>query len=239
MEEHCGYLGPNEDENTKKIWWSSERPVAIGRQQKCDTISGRISCLTPNSWENNIENVEDSCVLSCDTAKTSFVLAAHKKEHSCWKQIDSQLLERSGKSSIQFFQSMLHHRNIFNLIGHYTQWDKKLPSASITPISHIVMAYYWSHWMMQDFPILQSYTVCCKTEEIVPIIWSHKYRVNKLTSRLRHCNSWDIAEREKRNTIWNFWHPKQRDFRYNLSFWKGEEEHVPGILHNKNKVKRK
>ena len=26
---------------------------------------------------------------------------------------DSQLLERSGKSSIQIFQSMLHHRNIF------------------------------------------------------------------------------------------------------------------------------
>ena len=174
-----------------------------------------------------------------DFSKATFVLVAHKKEHSCWKQIDSQLLERSGKSSIQFFKSMLHHRNIFNLIRHYTPWVKKLPSTSITPISHSVRAYYWSHWMMQDFPILQSCTVCCKTEEIVPITWSHKYRVNKLTSRLRHCNSWDIAEREKRNTIWNFWHPKQRDFRCNLSFWKGEEEHVPGILHCKNKVKRK
>ena len=35
--------------NTKKIWWSSEHPVASGRQQKCDKVFGRISCLAPNS----------------------------------------------------------------------------------------------------------------------------------------------------------------------------------------------
>ena len=33
---------------------------ATGRQQKCDTISGRISCLAPNSRANNIENIEDA-----------------------------------------------------------------------------------------------------------------------------------------------------------------------------------
>ena len=33
---------------------------ATGRQQKCDTISGRISCLAPNSRANNIENIEDT-----------------------------------------------------------------------------------------------------------------------------------------------------------------------------------
>ena len=38
-----------------------------------------------------------------------------------WKQIDLQLLERSEKSSIQVFQNMLHHRNIFQLMRHYTQ----------------------------------------------------------------------------------------------------------------------
>ena len=45
LEELWGYLGPKKDKITKKIWWSSEHPVATGRQQKCDTISGRISCL--------------------------------------------------------------------------------------------------------------------------------------------------------------------------------------------------
>ena len=44
LEEFCGYLGPRKDKN---IWWSSEYPVATGRQQICYTISGRISCLAP------------------------------------------------------------------------------------------------------------------------------------------------------------------------------------------------
>ena len=39
--------------------------------------------------------------------------------HSYGKQIDSQLSERSGKSSIAIFQSMLHHRNIFQLMRYY------------------------------------------------------------------------------------------------------------------------
>ena len=34
---------------------------------------------------------------------------------------DSQLLERCGKSSIQIFQSMYHHKNIFQLMRHYTE----------------------------------------------------------------------------------------------------------------------
>ena len=33
-----------------------------------------------------------------------------------------------------------------------------------------------------------------------------------MASRSWHCNSWDIIEREKPNTIWTFWHPKQKDF---------------------------
>ena len=66
LEELCGYLGPKKDKNTKKIWWSSEHPVATGRQRKCDTISGRISCLAPNSRANNIENIEDTFHLYFD-----------------------------------------------------------------------------------------------------------------------------------------------------------------------------
>ena len=59
LEELCGYIGPKKDKNTKKIWWSSEHPVATGRQRKCDAILGRISCPSPNSRANNIENIED------------------------------------------------------------------------------------------------------------------------------------------------------------------------------------
>ena len=166
-----------------------------------------------------------------------------QKEHSCGKQIDSQLLERSGKSSIQIFRSMLHHRNIFQLMRHYTQCYNKLPSANIIAISHIVMVCYWSQWMMQHFLIHTNCTVCCKTEGLrwslllevyhwlhkvfsnrnrswsayhrknhLDRLFLHKYWVDKLASWSWHCNSWDIVEREKRNTIWTFWPPKQRDF---------------------------
>ena len=88
-----------------------------------------------------------------DFPKATLVSKTHKKEHSCEKQIDSQLLERSRESSIQIFQSMLHHQNIFQLIRHYTQWDNKLPYASMIPAGHIVKVCYWGHWMMQDFLI--------------------------------------------------------------------------------------
>ena len=76
-----------------------------------------------------------------------------RRKNSCGKQIDSQLLERSGKSSTQIFQSMLHQRNTFQLIRRYTQWENKLPSASIVPIRHIAMVFYWIHSMIQDFLI--------------------------------------------------------------------------------------
>ena len=49
LEKLRGYLGPKKEKNTKKIWWSSEHPVASVRQQKCDKVLGRISCLAPNS----------------------------------------------------------------------------------------------------------------------------------------------------------------------------------------------
>ena len=178
-----------------------------------------------------------------DFSKATFVSTTHKKGHSCGKQIDSQLLERSGKSSIQIFQSMLHHWNIFQLMKHYTQWDTKLPSNSIISISHIVMVSFWSHWMMQDLTIHAKLYVCCKTEgwrwflllEVYIIYMkclvtemaadqpltgrtiSNGYLCtsidfNKLASRSRHCNSRDIAEREKWNTIWTFRPTKQSDF---------------------------
>ena len=66
LEELCGYLGPKKDKNTKKTWWSSEHPAATGRLRKQDTISGRISCLAPNSRANNIENIKNTFRLYFD-----------------------------------------------------------------------------------------------------------------------------------------------------------------------------
>ena len=65
LNELCGYFGPKKDKNTMKIWWSSEYSVATGRQRKCDTISGGISCLAPNS-RANMENIEDTFHLYFD-----------------------------------------------------------------------------------------------------------------------------------------------------------------------------
>ena len=31
LEELCGYIGPKKDKNTKKIWWSSEHPLATDK----------------------------------------------------------------------------------------------------------------------------------------------------------------------------------------------------------------
>ena len=42
-------LVQKKDTNTNKIWWNSEHLVATGRRRKCDTVSGRISCVAPNS----------------------------------------------------------------------------------------------------------------------------------------------------------------------------------------------
>ena len=66
LEERCVNLGPKKDKNTKKIWWSSEHPVVTGRQRKCHTILGTISCLALNSRANNIENIKDTFHLYFD-----------------------------------------------------------------------------------------------------------------------------------------------------------------------------
>ena len=63
LEKLCGYLGTKKNKNTKKIWWSLEHPVATGRQRKCDTISGRISCLAPNSRANTFHLYFDNDIM--------------------------------------------------------------------------------------------------------------------------------------------------------------------------------
>ena len=66
LKDLCGYLDPKKDKNTKKIWWSSEHPVATGRQRECNTTSGSMGCLAPNFRANNIENIKDTFHLYFD-----------------------------------------------------------------------------------------------------------------------------------------------------------------------------
>ena len=126
--------------------------------------------MTDKIFSNDIHFVfgaimsKNRFISSKNFSKATFVLTIHKKKRSFVKQIDSQLLERSGKSSIRIFQSILHHRNIFQLMRNYTQWDKKLHSTIIIPLINIVMVCYWSHWMMQNSLYIQSCTICCKTK---------------------------------------------------------------------------
>ena len=60
-----------------------------------------------------------------------------------------------------------------------------------------------------------------------------------MASRSWQCNRWDIAERENENTIWSFWHPKQRDFWRNLSFEKEKENNLLTSYTDKTKSKEK
>ena len=53
-----GYLGPKKTKN-KKILWTSDQPVTTSRQGRCDTITGRRSCLVPSTKASKIENIED------------------------------------------------------------------------------------------------------------------------------------------------------------------------------------
>ena len=64
--------------------------------------------------------------------------------------------------------NMLHHQNIFQLMRYYTQWDKKLPSTIIIPISHIIMVCYWSHWMRQDLVVKSKHLL-----EVALALWQY------------------------------------------------------------------
>ena len=56
FEKYVGYLGPKNNKKFKKIFWISEQR----RQRKCDTITGRTSCLVPNTKTTGAANIEDT-----------------------------------------------------------------------------------------------------------------------------------------------------------------------------------
>ena len=83
-----------ERQNTKKIWWSSEHPVVTSRQQRCNIISGRISCLSPNSRAENTENIEDTFYLYFDNYIRDKIVDCTKTrinetKHVCSEEITS------------------------------------------------------------------------------------------------------------------------------------------------------
>ena len=119
---------------------------------------------------------------------------------------------------------------------HYTQWDNKLLSARIISVSRIVMVLndarfpytykavlYAAKLKAGDCPYYLKSTIDYIKYLVTEMVSdqprenhldrssSYKYWVNKLTSKSQHCNTWYIAEREKWNTIWFFWHQKQRE----------------------------
>ena len=49
-----------------------------------------------------------------DFSKTTFASTTHKKEHSCGKQINSQLFERSENLQIKYFKTCCTIRISFN-----------------------------------------------------------------------------------------------------------------------------
>ena len=49
FEEYVEYLSPKNDKKNKIIFWTSEQLVTTGRQRRCDTITGRTSCLVSNT----------------------------------------------------------------------------------------------------------------------------------------------------------------------------------------------
>ena len=68
------------------------------------------------------------------------------------------------------------------------------------------------HWLHKVFSNRNRSWSAYHRKNHLDRLFLHKYWVDKLASWSWHCNSWDIVEREKRNTIWTFWPPKQRDF---------------------------
>ena len=131
LEELCGYLGLQKDKNTKKIRWSSEHPIITGRQRKCDTISGRISCLAPNSRANNIESINDTFhlyfdndiidkIVDCTNTRinetiTRLQQSGNLNESSKYTQVKKNRVEIDPLFGLMYF------RGIIGVILHLTE----------------------------------------------------------------------------------------------------------------------
>ena len=142
MKELCGYLGLMKVKNTKKIWWSSEHPLATGRMQKCDIISVRMSCLTPNYRANNIENIKDTFhlyfdkdimgkIVNCTKTIARFLQSDNLKESSkytCVKKVEIDvlfglLLQRNTWSKYLTVTGAIMSKNCFRFLKDHICLD--------------------------------------------------------------------------------------------------------------------
>ena len=131
LEEPCGYLGPKKDKNTKKIWWSSKHPVANGRQWKCDTISGRTSCLGPDSRANNIENIEDTFhlyfdndimdrIVDCTNTRINETIARLQRSDNFNESSKYSWVKKTDRVEIDALFGLMYFRGILGVNVHMT-----------------------------------------------------------------------------------------------------------------------
>ena len=131
LEEPCGYLGPKKDKNTKKIWWSSKHPVANGRQWKCDTISGRTSCLAPDSRANNIENIEDTFhlyfdndimdkIVDCTNTRINETIARLQRSDNFNESSKYSWVKKTDRVEIDALFGLMYFRGILGVNVHMT-----------------------------------------------------------------------------------------------------------------------
>ena len=120
-EELCGHLGPKEDKNTKEIYWISGHPVVTGRQQKCNTISGRISCLAPNSRVNILENIKDTFhlyfdtdimdkIFDCTNTRINETIARLQRSNNFNESSTCTLIKKTGRVAIDMLFELMYFR---------------------------------------------------------------------------------------------------------------------------------
>ena len=120
-EELCGHLGPKKDKNTKEIYWISGHPVVTGRQQKCNTISGRISCLAPNSRVNILENIKDTFhlyfdtdimdkIFDCTNTRINETIARLQRSNNFNESSKSTLIKKTGRVEIDALFELIYFR---------------------------------------------------------------------------------------------------------------------------------
>ena len=120
-EELCGHLGPKKDKNTKEICWSSGHPVVTGRQRKCDTISGRISCLAPYSRVNILENIKDTFylyfdtdvmdkIVDCTNTRINETIARLQRSNNFNESSTCTLIKKTGRVAIDMLFELMYFR---------------------------------------------------------------------------------------------------------------------------------